>query len=148
MIGDIRRAVLDIEEPIMATGFRLGPIGQVSRLVSDIDRAVEWYGEVLGLPHLYTYGSLAFFDCDGTRLFLSVPEDGSAIGPQSVLYFRVADIHAAHAELVTRGVRFVDEPHMIHKHPDGTEEWMTFFADPDGHLLAVMAQVGPRLPGR
>jgi catechol 2,3-dioxygenase-like lactoylglutathione lyase family enzyme len=124
----------------MAAGFRLGPIGQVSRLVSDIDRAVEWYGGVLGLPHLYTYGTLAFFDCGGTRLFLSERDDGSAGGPQSVLYFQVEDIHAAHAELDARGVRFVDEPHMIHKHADGTEEWMTFFEDPDGQLLAIMAQ--------
>jgi len=30
---------------------------------------------------------------------------------------------------------------MIHKHADGTEEWMAFFKDPDGRPLAIMSQV-------
>jgi methylmalonyl-CoA/ethylmalonyl-CoA epimerase len=126
---------------------RLGPIGQIARPVHDVVRSARWYGEVLGLPHLYTYGDLAFFDCGGTRLMLSVPEDGNteggntAAGQPSVLYFRVEDIHAAHGELRSRGVEFVDVPHMIFRHPSGVEEWMAFFTDPDGHLLAIMAQV-------
>lgn len=122
----------------------LGPIGQISRQVSDIDRAVVWYGDVLGLPHLYTFGNLAFFDCGGTRLFLSAsdegrPEKGESV---SVIYFRVADIHAAHDQLRARGVEFSHAPHMIHRHESGMEEWMAFFPDPDGRLLAIMAQVG------
>jgi DNA-binding CsgD family transcriptional regulator len=84
MTGDVR------------TDLRLGEIGQISRVVSDIGRAVDWYGGVLGLPHLYTFGDLAFFDCGGIRLFLSLPENGAAGGEESVLYFRVADIRAAH----------------------------------------------------
>jgi DNA-binding CsgD family transcriptional regulator/catechol 2,3-dioxygenase-like lactoylglutathione lyase family enzyme len=120
---------------------RLGNIGQISRVVSDIPRAVEWYGGVLGLPHLYTFGDLAFFDCAGTRLFLSLPENGGVPKGQAVLYFRVADIHAAHEQLTARGVEFEGAPHMIFRHESGTEEWMAFFADPDGGMLAVMAQV-------
>jgi methylmalonyl-CoA/ethylmalonyl-CoA epimerase len=128
-------------------GLRLGPIGQIARPVGDVTRSARWYGEALGLPHLYTYGDLAFFDCGGTRLMLSVPEGGesgdriTATGQPSVLYFRVADIHAAHEELRSRGVEFVEGPHMIFRHPSGLEEWMAFFTDPDGHLLAIMAQV-------
>jgi catechol 2,3-dioxygenase-like lactoylglutathione lyase family enzyme len=121
-------------------GFRLGTIGQIARHVSDIDRAVAFYGGVLGLPHLYTYGDLAFFDCAGTRLFLSGAQDGSASAAQSIIYFRVPDIDAAHAELTARGVTFEGAPHMIHRHADGVEEWMAFFTDPDGGLLAIMAQ--------
>ena len=119
---------------------KLGPIGQVSRKVTDIEAARRWYGEVLGLPHLYSFGKLAFFDCGGTRLFLS--EDGA---PQddSILYFRVADIHHAGRTLADRGVKFVDAPHMIHRHADGMEEWMTFFTDLDGKTLALMAQMRP-----
>jgi catechol 2,3-dioxygenase-like lactoylglutathione lyase family enzyme len=97
---------------------------------------------VLGLPHLFTYGDLAFFDCGGVRLFLSQGEGrGAAAVEPSVLYFRVADIHAAADELAARGVTFEGAPHRIFTHPDGTEEWMAFFADPDGHLLALMSQV-------
>jgi DNA-binding CsgD family transcriptional regulator/catechol 2,3-dioxygenase-like lactoylglutathione lyase family enzyme len=118
---------------------QLGVIGQISRPVSDIRTAVQWYGEVLGLPHLYTFGDLAFFDCGGTRLFLSASQQ--AAGEPSVLYFRVGDIQAAYDELRARGVEFESAPHLIHKHDNGVEEWMAFFPDPDGHLLALMAQV-------
>jgi DNA-binding CsgD family transcriptional regulator/catechol 2,3-dioxygenase-like lactoylglutathione lyase family enzyme len=127
----------------MAAGVQLGAIGQISRPVSDVPRAVDWYGNVLGLPHLYTFGDLAFFDCAGTRLFLSLPEDGAKPQEPSILYFRVPDIHAAYEELRARGVGFTSAPHLIHRHESGMEEWMAFFEDPDGHPLALMAQVEP-----
>ncbi|MGZ3305823.1 MAG: LuxR C-terminal-related transcriptional regulator [Asticcacaulis sp.] len=117
--------------------FRLGRLGQISRTVKDITAARTWYGEILGLTHLYSFGDLAFFDCDGVRLFLS---QGQAEA-QSILYFQVADIHAAHDELSQRGAIFVGAPHMIHRHGDGTEEWMAFFNDNEGRPLAIMAQV-------
>ena len=124
----------------MTEALELGPIGQIARSVKDIGEASRFYGEVLGLPHLYTFGNLAFFDCDGTRLFLSQGDGGAA---DSVLYFRVSDIHAAHAALSARGAVFVNAPHMIHKHADGTEEWMAFFNDNEGRPLAIMAQATP-----
>jgi catechol 2,3-dioxygenase-like lactoylglutathione lyase family enzyme len=124
-----------------AMAMQLGAIGQIARPVGDIQTAVDFYGEVLGLPHLYTFGDLAFFDCGGTRLFLSA-NDGP-VGEPSVLYFQVPDIQAAYDDLRGRGVEFENAPHLIHKHDDGVEEWMAFFPDPDGHLLAIMAQVAP-----
>jgi DNA-binding CsgD family transcriptional regulator/catechol 2,3-dioxygenase-like lactoylglutathione lyase family enzyme len=128
------------EDPAMTPhDLRLGPIGQISRTVRDIDAACSWYGKVLGLKHLYTFGKLAFFDCGGTRLFLSA--EGPAPAPESCLYLRVDDIAAAHAELVARGVQFTGAPHLIYRHPDGMEEWMAFFKDPDGRTLALMSQV-------
>ena len=117
----------------------LGPIGQISRSVTDIEAAVAWYRDILGLPHLFTAGTLAFFDCGGTRLYL---QQGEA-GPESILYFRVPDIHAAHTLLTERGVAFIQAPHMIHRHADGMEEWMAFLPDPEGRPLAIMAQVAP-----
>lgn len=116
---------------------QFGPLGQVSRSVRNIEEAERWYKEVVGLKHLYTFGKLAFFDCGGTRLFLSENESS---GPESILYFSVPNIVVAHAELKARGATFVSAPHMIHKHPDGTEEWMAFFDDPEGRPLAIMAQ--------
>ncbi len=118
---------------------RLASIGQISRSVSDVERAARWYGEVLGLPHLYTFGKLAFFDCGGTRLMLSQGDSPSAA--ESILYFRVLDIRQAHSELQKRGVEFSHAPHMIHRHADGTEEWMAFFKDPEDRPLAIMSQV-------
>ncbi len=124
----------------MAPRVQLGHIGQVSVTVSDIERAVAFYRDVLGLPHLYTFGQLAFFDCDGTRLFLDALPEAREQGT-SVLYFSVPNIHAATADLRANGVQFEGEPHMIFRHEDGMEEWMAFFRDPDGHTLALMSQV-------
>ncbi len=120
---------------------RLGPIGQISRTVRDIDESCAWYGQVLGVKHLYTFGKLAFFDLGGIRLYLSAESDTP--GPESTLYLRVDDIAATYAELVARGVEFKGAPHLIHRHADGTEEWMAFFKDPEGRFLALMSQVRP-----
>ena len=124
----------------MAETLTIGPLGQIARKVRDIGAARKWYGETLGLKHLYSFGDLAFFDCGGTRLLLS--QDGNAEG-ESILYFRVPDIRTAHAELAARGIEFINAPHMIHRHDDGTEEWMAFFKDNDGRPMGVMSQVNP-----
>jgi DNA-binding CsgD family transcriptional regulator/catechol 2,3-dioxygenase-like lactoylglutathione lyase family enzyme len=123
----------------MDSKLELGPIGQIARRVADTAAAELWYRDTLGLRHLYTYGTLAFFDCGGVRLFLS--QDGPPA--DSVLYFRVPDIRTAHAELAARGIDFPHPPHLIHRHDDGTEEWMAFFNDNEGRLLAIMSQVRP-----
>ncbi len=116
----------------------MGAIGQIARSVNDVEAARRWYGEALGLKHLYSFGNLAFFDCGGVRLFLA---EGEGAAAASILYFRVQDIRAAHTELAARGVEFSHAPHMIHRHDDGTEEWMAFFKDNEGRPLAIMAQV-------
>jgi DNA-binding CsgD family transcriptional regulator/catechol 2,3-dioxygenase-like lactoylglutathione lyase family enzyme len=123
----------------------LGPIGQIARAVKDLAAAERFYRDVLGLRHLFTAGKLAFFDCGGVRLML---EDRSIIDVpdlhnDSVLYFQVPDIHGAQQELERRGVTFTGPPHMIYKHPDGLEEWLTFFHEPGGGLLSLIAQARP-----
>jgi DNA-binding CsgD family transcriptional regulator/catechol 2,3-dioxygenase-like lactoylglutathione lyase family enzyme len=130
------------EKSMTNAELRLGPIGQISRTVRDIDEACAWYGKVLGLKHLYTFGKLAFFDLGGTRLYLSA--EGEAAGPESILYLRVDDIGVAYNELVARGVEFKGAPHLVHRHADGTEEWMAFFKDPEGRFLALLSQVRPK----
>jgi catechol 2,3-dioxygenase-like lactoylglutathione lyase family enzyme len=122
----------------MKETLKLGPLGQIARRVRDTAAARKWYGESLGLRHLYTFGELSFFDLDGTRLLLSKDENGQ---DDSILYFRVPDIGHAHRELSGRGVEFINAPHMIHRHDDGTEEWMAFFKDNEGRPLAIMSQV-------
>lgn len=126
-------------DPDMTTPLQLGPIGQIARSVKDIAAAEAWYRDVLGLSHLYTFGNLAFFDCGGVRLFLEEGEGGDA----AVIYFRVPDIRAAHAQLEARGVHFDSAPHLIHRHADGMEEWMAFLHDNEGRVLALMSQVRP-----
>ena len=118
----------------------LGPIGQIARTVRDIAVAREWYGTILGLKHLYSFGGLAFFYCGGTRLFLSQSDETVH---SDCLYFKVDDINAWHHRLSARGIIFVDEPHLIHRHDNGVEEWMTFFTDPEAKLLALMSEITP-----
>jgi predicted enzyme related to lactoylglutathione lyase len=62
---------------------------------------------------------------------------------ESVLYWRVENIVNAYETLKARGAEFIGAPHMIHRHPDGTQEWMAFFKDPEGRTLAIMSQVKP-----
>jgi DNA-binding CsgD family transcriptional regulator/catechol 2,3-dioxygenase-like lactoylglutathione lyase family enzyme len=120
----------------------IGAIEQISRSVADVDAAVLWYRDILGLSHLLSVPNMAFFDCDGTRLMLT-QGDGSA---NSILYFGVTDIRFAHRVLQERGANFIASPHMIHRHPDGTEEWMAFFNDNEGRPLAIMERVPPKQP--
>jgi DNA-binding CsgD family transcriptional regulator/catechol 2,3-dioxygenase-like lactoylglutathione lyase family enzyme len=122
----------------MKNSFEIVAVGQVARTVKDIEATKRFYGETLGLEHLYTFGNLTFFQCGSTRLMFTTEQ---GVNPhESILYLRVPDIQQAHGSLVARGVTFVGAPHMIHKHADGTEEWMGFFNDPEGRMLAIMAQ--------
>jgi DNA-binding CsgD family transcriptional regulator/catechol 2,3-dioxygenase-like lactoylglutathione lyase family enzyme len=132
---------LDGQGDHMQKPLALGSIGQISRAVSDIARAEAWYGSVLGLKHLYSFGKMAFFDCDGVRLLLS--ETSTALPADSLLYLRVEGIAEAYAELQARGVEFTHAPHLVHRHGDGLEEWMAFFVDLEGRPLAIMSQVKP-----
>lgn len=125
----------------MPADLSLGPLGQVARHVKDIEAARRWYGDVLGLKHLYSFGTLAFFQLGEARLFLSQADGESR--DESILYFRVGDIGGAHAALAARGIEFTDPPHRIHRHADGMEEWMAFFRDNEGRPLAIMAQIQP-----
>jgi catechol 2,3-dioxygenase-like lactoylglutathione lyase family enzyme len=124
----------------MDTTVKLGAVGQIARTVRDIEAARTWYADVLGLEHLYSFGNLAFFNCDGLRLMLS---QGDAVAPESIIYFNVEDVRSAHRALAARGVAFIDAPHMIHRHDDGTEEWMAIFQDDEGRMLAIMSKARP-----
>jgi|SRR5471030_865867 len=126
----------------MTSMFRLSVIGQISRTVRDIKQAEDWYGRVLGLPHLYTFGTLAFFDCGGVRLLLS--QVGTEPTTESILYWKVDDIQIAWEELKSKGVEFIDAPHIVHRHANGTEEWMAVFKDQEGRALAIMAFNNPK----
>lgn len=121
----------------------LGPIAQISLSIRDVARAEQFYGETLGLPHVFTFGDLAFFDAAGTRLYLHRKEEADW-RPGSVLYFLVDDIHEAQQRLAAKGARFTGAPHVIYTDDaTGVEEWMTFFDDGEGNMLALMSRVPP-----
>jgi DNA-binding CsgD family transcriptional regulator/catechol 2,3-dioxygenase-like lactoylglutathione lyase family enzyme len=127
---------------VTTTHLGIQNIAQISLYVTDIERANAFYRDTLGLAHLFTFGNLTFFECGGVRLFLTIPEQGEW-RPGSVLYFRVPDIHAAHESLTAKGVVFESAPHLIHRHESGVEEWMGFFHDSEGNMLALASEVRP-----
>src|SRR5947209_16645504 len=98
--------------------FGLSTIGQIRVPVSDVARAEAFYRDVLGMRFLFAYPGMAFFDCDGVRLFLAAPEPGAheADGPCPVtLYFQVKSVATAHAELLRRGAEEVASPQVVHR---------------------------------
>ncbi|MCG8358119.1 MAG: VOC family protein [Kiloniellales bacterium] len=119
--------------------FQLNQIGQIGIGVSDVDRAEAFYGETLGLRKLFRFGDLLFFDCAGVRLFIEKAGEAAEARQASPIYFRCADIALAVHALEGRGVHFSGPPHLIAK-MDDHDLWMVFFADPDGHTLALMQE--------
>jgi methylmalonyl-CoA/ethylmalonyl-CoA epimerase len=111
-------------------------IGQVSLVVSDLDRAVAFYRDTLGITLAFQVPNMAFFICGELRIMMTLPEAGQAAG-NSVFYFVTDGIEARHDELVAKGVRFDAEPHLIAKMPDH-DLWMAFFRDSEDNLMALM----------
>lgn len=113
-------------------------VGQIAVPVTDLDRAVNFYKEKLGLPLLFTSNGLAFFNCNGIRLLLSVPET-EGFSSSSVIYFQVENIKEAYEDLLSKQVLFIDEPHLIAKMGQ-TETWMAFFKDSENNTHALMSE--------
>lgn len=119
----------------------ISQIGQIAIPVQDLDRAVAFYRDTLGLNLLFQVPpKMAFFDCGGIRLMLSLPEDPEFDHPASILYYKVDDIHAAHDALREKGADIRREPHLVAKMQD-TELWMAFLRDTEGNTLALMSEV-------
>lgn len=129
--------------PDTATDVRLTRIGQISVNARDLDRAVAFYRDALGMTFLFQAPpKMAFFDCGGIRLMLGVPEEAEFDHPSSILYFKVDDIQGTYRVFKDRGVEFRGEPHLIARMPDH-ELWMAFFHDSEGNTLALMSEVRP-----
>jgi catechol 2,3-dioxygenase-like lactoylglutathione lyase family enzyme len=121
---------------------KLNRIHQIAAYARDLDEALSFYGDTLGASYLAKYDppGLAFLDFTGVRLLLE------KTGPKSTLYFWVDDIDSAYDELRSKGIEFTDEPHLIHRDDagvfgkQGEEEWMVFFSDPSGNVLALVTR--------
>src|SRR5688572_12928931 len=89
-------------------------VGQLSIPVEDLDRAIPYYRDTLGLKYLFSAPpQMSFFQAGNVRLLVGVPEAGQRRERGSAVYFKVADIHAVHATLKQRGVEFPAEPKLI-----------------------------------
>jgi catechol 2,3-dioxygenase-like lactoylglutathione lyase family enzyme len=120
----------------------LSRIGQIAVNAHDLPRAVAFYRDALGMRFLFEVPKLAFFDCAGVRLMISLPESAEFDHPASVIYYKVDDIGGSYAAMLSRGVTFVDQPHLVAKLPDH-DLWMVFLKDTEGNTLALMSEVRP-----
>ena len=124
----------------MATDVKLSTIGQIALTVTNIERAVTFYRDKLGMTLMFQAPpKLAFFVNGPVRLMLSEPESEGFKADNSVIYYKVDDIEGSTATLKARGVKITSEPHLIARLPDH-ELWMAFFEDPDGNSLAMMEE--------
>lgn len=123
----------------------LSEIGQIFVNVHDLDKAIAFYRDALGMQFLFQAPpGMAFFDCGGIRLMLGVADRPDLDHPASIIYYKVADIEAMYQTLKSRGVEFVAKPHLIAKMPE-YELWLSEFRDCDNNLMALMSEV-PRRP--
>ncbi len=128
------------ETKTMSQPFGLSQIGQIAIPVTDLDRSTEFYEKRLGMKLLFQIpGKFSFFDNGGVRLMITLPEGEPSEHRASIIYYKVEGLEEATGTLKSRGVDFVDEPHLIAKMPDH-ELWMAFFEDPDGNTLAMMEE--------
>lgn len=118
----------------------LSRIGQIAINAHDVDRATAFYRDVLGLPLLFTAGNMAFFDCGGVRLMLGPASSPELDHPSSILYFRVADINAAHSRLMQAGAQIVAPPRLIAPMKD-YDLWMVGFRDSEENIMQLMSEV-------
>jgi methylmalonyl-CoA/ethylmalonyl-CoA epimerase len=125
----------------MTAGVGIAKLGQVAVNAKDVERAAAFYQDVLGLKLLFKAPpGLAFFDCGGVRLMLSLPSKPEFDHPSSILYFVVPDIQSAHRSMKDNGVHFEDAPHLVAKMATH-DLWMTFFRDSENNLMALMSEV-------
>ena len=118
----------------------LGKIGQIAVIVHDLERATAFYKDKLGMKHLFSVPpKMAFFDCDGIRLMLGIPERPEFDHPSSILYFKVDDIDAAYEELGKRGVPFATKPALIAA-METCDLWLAEFRDSEENVMALICE--------
>lgn len=119
---------------------RLSEIGQIAITVSDVDGALEFYRDVLGLEFLFRAGpELAFLDAAGIRIMLTTPQGSGAVKANSILYFKVKNITESFDAFVAHGAAGERAPRLVAKMPDH-ELWIGALRDPDGNLVAIMEE--------
>lgn len=115
-------------------------IGQIAITVSEVEKALGFYRDILGLEFLFSAGpNLAFLAAGSVRIMLSTPQGAGAVGANSTLYFKNENVEKSFADFVARGATPEREPQLAAKMPDH-ELWIGFLRDPDGNLVGLMEE--------
>ncbi|HMJ92767.1 MAG TPA: VOC family protein [Allosphingosinicella sp.] len=119
-------------------GANPGRVAQIAIAVQDLERAKSFYGDVLGLKHLFDAPpGLSFFQCGETRLMLSRPEGPETAG-NSILYYGVEDVDSAYRAMQAQGVEFDEAPRCIAQ-VEGRDIWLAVCRDSEGNLLGLIS---------
>ena len=114
-------------------------IVQIAVTVQDLERAKKFYGEKLGLAHLFDAPpGLAFYQCGETRLMLSRPEGETEAG-SSIIYYDVPDARVAAAALAAEGVALAEDARCIARVGD-KDIWLAVAEDGEGNMLGLMSE--------
>ena len=128
----------------MASGkVALSKIRQIALPVRDTAEAKQFYGETLGMRHLFDAPpALSFFDCGGVQLMLAGPEGQGKDGDQqhAVIFYDVSDIKATHARIKSSGAKSLEEPRVIAR-MSGREIWVSAVSDGQGNVVSLMSDV-------
>jgi predicted enzyme related to lactoylglutathione lyase len=122
------------------TEFGLGKIGQIAVNAHDLERAIAFYRDVLGVKFLFQVPKMAFFQAGSVRLLIGIPETPEFDHPASILYYDVEDINGAHDVLTSRGVVFREKPQKVADLGDRVL-WLAFFNDSESNVVALMSEV-------
>jgi len=117
-------------------------ISQIAINAKDLNRAIEFYRDKLGLKHLFSAGTMAFFDCGGVRLMLAKPEKPEFDHPGSIIYFKVKRTSEAYEAMAARDIQFEAKPALIARMPTHNL-WMAFFRDSENNILAITSEEAP-----
>jgi DNA-binding CsgD family transcriptional regulator len=93
-------------------------LSQVTRSARRLAPMADWFRDVIGLTEIMRFEHAVFFDGGGVRVYLAAGDPAN----NSLLYFRVGDIHEELARLRACAVPIVSAPHRVYVHGDGTEE--------------------------
>lgn len=118
----------------------ISAIGQIAITVSDVQKALGFYRDILGLSFLFSpTPELAFLKAGDVRIMLSTPQGAGKVGANSILYFKTSNIETTHANILARGATNERSPQLAAKMPDH-ELWLSFIRDPDSNLLGLMEE--------
>ena len=117
----------------------LQEIAQIAFTVQNLAEATAFYRDVLELDFLFEAGTMAFFQCGSVRLMIGVGEKSSN-SEGTIVYFRVENLKATTHLLESRGIQFVQQPHLVAR-MKSHDLWMAFLKDPAGNTLGLVSEV-------
>jgi len=117
----------------------LSEISQAAMTVDNVDRAVNFYRDTLGLKLLFRVPNMAFFECGSMRILMGARAVAGGAPAGAILYFKVDDMTQAHHTLTQRGVKFAEPQHIVARMAD-REVWLAAFRDSENNLFHLISE--------